>query len=163
MKRELMWRLLSGPQGGLLRQVGLAGNSVTQAGRAIQWMRSHYAEPIEIEILAGIASMNKTSFCRHFRAVTSMSRLRYQKHMRLHEARRRLAVTINHAATTDYEPGYQSAPQFNREYRRLFGMSPGQDRLRLQSMSRARLEDVTSGAEFSRGRALDHGTGPTLR
>ena len=89
-EREILWRLVNGEQGAMVRQLGLADSRMTQIGRAIGWIRSHYTETIRIEDLAAVAGMSITSFHRHFRSVTSLSPLQFQKQMRLDTARTRL-------------------------------------------------------------------------
>lgn len=87
LEREILWRLLTGEQGGTVRQIGLADSRLSQLSRAIRWIRAHYAETLRIEDLAQVAGMSASSFHRHFRAVTAMSPLQYQKQIRLQEAR----------------------------------------------------------------------------
>ncbi len=127
IEREILWRLINGPQGEMLRQIGLADSRTAQIGRAIRWIRSHYAEAIRIEELAGIAGMSVTSFHRHFRGVTSMTPIQYQKQIRLQTARSRLMTVAEDVAEVGFAVGYDSPSQFSREYRRLFGHSPGKD------------------------------------
>lgn len=133
IEREILWRLMSGDQGCLLRQLGLADSRMSQIGRSIKWLRSHYCEPMKIEDLAEIAGMSMTSFHRHFRAITAMSPLQYQKRIRLQEARTRLLTGKEDMATIGYKVGYESPSQFSREYKRQFGLPPGEDSGRLRS------------------------------
>jgi AraC-like DNA-binding protein len=132
VKREIHWRLLTGPQGGLVRQIGLAGSRVAIVSRAIEWVKDHYDEVIRIEELAAEVSMSVSSLNRHFRAATSLSPLQYQKQIRLQRARVRLLADPTDVAGTGHAVGYTSASQFTREYRRLFGVPPGEDAARLQ-------------------------------
>jgi len=134
-EREILWRLLCGEQGAMLRQIGLADSRLSQVGRAIGWIRKHYAEPLRIDQLASIAAMSLSSFHRHFRAVTSMSPLQYQKQIRLQEARARLMAEAGDVAAIGFGVGYDSPSQFSREYSRLFGVPPGRDSKRLRSLS----------------------------
>jgi len=134
-EREILWRLLCGEQGAMLRQIGLADSRLSQVGRAIGWIRKHYAEPLRIDQLASIAAMSLSSFHRHFRAVTSMSPLQYQKQIRLQEARARLMAEAGDVAAIGFGVGYDSPSQFSREYSRLFGVPPGRDSERLRSLS----------------------------
>src|SRR5216683_3160361 len=90
VKREILWRLLTGPQGATVRQIGLADSRLAHVARAIRWIRVHYDETLRVEELAALATMSASSFHRHFRAVTSMTPIQYQKQIRLHEARARL-------------------------------------------------------------------------
>ena len=133
LEREILWRLLRGEQGTLLRQIGLADSRLSQIARAVQWIRRHYAEALRVEQLAAVAGMSPSSFHRHFRAVTAMSPLQYQKQIRLQEARARLLASAHNAADVGYAVGYDSPSQFSREYRRLFGAPPGRDMARLRS------------------------------
>ncbi|MFK4443404.1 AraC-like DNA-binding protein [Caballeronia udeis] len=134
LEREILWRLLAGEQGGMVRQIGLADSRLSQISHAIRWIRSHYAETVATEDLAGLVSMSVSSFHRHFRAVTSMSPLQYQKRIRLQEARARLLAESGDVAAVGFEVGYDSPSQFSREYSRLFGAPPGRDVARLRSM-----------------------------
>jgi AraC-like DNA-binding protein len=127
LEREILWRLLTGEQGALVRQIGLQDGRLSRISRAIQWILRHYAESLRIEELAKIAAMSPPTFFRHFRAVTAMSPLQYQKAIRLHKARMRLIAKPQNVAAVGFEVGYESASQFSREYRRLFGAPPGQD------------------------------------
>lgn len=127
LERELLWRLLTGRQGALLRQIGLADGRLTQVSRAIRWIRSHYERKLRVEDLARIAGMSVTSFHRHFLRVTSLTPVQFQKQIRLHAARARLSAGAMSAAEVGYSVGYESASQFSREYRRLFGRPPGAD------------------------------------
>jgi AraC-like DNA-binding protein len=132
IEREILWRLINGAQGAMVRQLGLADSRRTQVARAIWWIRDHYAQSIRIEDLADIAGMSLTSFHRYFRGVTSLSPLQFQKQIRLHEARSRLLSSSQDVAAVGFTVGYESPSQFSREYRRLFGAPPGQDGERLR-------------------------------
>ncbi|HEY6494000.1 MAG TPA: AraC family transcriptional regulator [Trebonia sp.] len=132
VRREIHWRLLTGPQGGLVRQVGLADSGVAIVARAIAWIRDHYAEVIRVEDLAAEVGLSVSSLNRHFRAATAMSPVQYQKQLRLQRARIRLLADPADVAGAGHAVGYTSASQFNREYRRMFGAPPGQDAARLQ-------------------------------
>jgi AraC-like DNA-binding protein len=133
IKREILWRLVTGPQGAMVRQIGLADSTLTHVGRAIRWIREHHAEPLRVDDLAQLSRMSPTSFHRHFRAVTAMTPIQYQKRIRLHEARVLLVDRTLDVATVGYLVGYESTSQFSREYRRQFGRPPGQDAERLRS------------------------------
>jgi AraC-like DNA-binding protein len=135
IEREILWRLLNGDQGATIRQIGLADSHLSQIARAIRRIRAGYAESLPIAELAKIAGMSVTSFHRHFRAVTAMSPLQFQKQIRLQEARTRLIVDPHDVAAVGYAVGYDSPSQFSREYRRLFGTPPGRDAARLQSLA----------------------------
>ncbi|PLZ00858.1 AraC family transcriptional regulator [Burkholderia sp. WAC0059] len=131
IEREMLWRLVNGEQGPMVRQIGLADSRVAQIGRAIRWIREHYAEPLRIGELAARVGMSVTSFHRHFLRVTTLSPLQFQKQVRLQEARSRLLASQDVAAV-GFAVGYGSPSQFSREYRRLFGMPPGEDGERLR-------------------------------
>jgi AraC-like DNA-binding protein len=132
VRREIHWRLLTGPQGGLVRQVGLADSRVAVVARAIGWIKDHYAEVIRVDDLAAEVGLSVSSLNRHFRAATSMSPVQYQKQIRLQRARIRLLANPADVAGAGHAVGYASASQFTREYRRLFGAPPGRDAARLQ-------------------------------
>ena len=134
IEREILWRLLAGEQGAMVRQIGLADSRLSQISHAIRWIRSHYAETLTTEALAGLVGMSVSSFHRHFRAVTSMSPLQYQKRIRLQEARARLLAESGDVAAVGFEVGYDSPSQFSREYSRLFGALPGRDVARLRTV-----------------------------
>ncbi|MBB5139515.1 AraC-like DNA-binding protein [Thermocatellispora tengchongensis] len=133
IEREILWRMLTGPHGDMIRQVGLAGSSLSHVHRAIHWIRDNYAEPMRIEDLARLTGMSVSAFHRHFRAVTAMSPLQYQKRIRLQEARSLLVARAGDIAGVAHLVGYDSPSQFTREYRRLFGAPPGQDAARLRA------------------------------
>ncbi|HEY6792995.1 MAG TPA: AraC family transcriptional regulator [Trebonia sp.] len=132
VRREIHWRLLTGPHGGLVRQVGLADGRVAVVASAIAWIKDHYDEVIRVEDLAAAVGLSISSLNRHFRAATSMSPVQYQKQIRLQRARIRLLANPGDVAGAGHAVGYTSASQFNREYRRLFGAPPGEDAARLQ-------------------------------
>jgi AraC-like DNA-binding protein len=137
VEREILWRLLTGPHGAVVRQIGLADSGLAHVGRAIRWLRANYAEPVRVEDLARLAGMSSSAFHRHFRAVTAMSPLQFQKRIRLQEARTLLVARPDDVAGVGHLVGDDSPSQFNREYRRLFGAPPGQDAARLRSTSPA--------------------------
>ena len=130
-KREIFYRLLQGPQGGVLRQIVRADSRLSQVRRAVAWIRSHYDATLRIETLAELAGMSVPSFHRHFKAATAMSPLQYQKTLRL-QAARRLMIAEADAARAAYSVGYESASQFSREYARMFGAPPARDAERLR-------------------------------
>jgi AraC-like DNA-binding protein len=123
-EREILWRLLTGPRAATMRQVGLADSPLAHLARAITWIRGHYDQTLRIGELAGMASMSATSFHRHFRALTSMTPVQFQKQIRLQEARNRLLASPKDIAGAGYAVGYGSPSQFSREYRRMFGVPP---------------------------------------
>jgi AraC-like DNA-binding protein len=136
IEREIIWVLLNGAQGDTIREIGLADSDLTHVSRAIRWIRGNYAEPMRVDDLARLAGMSPSAFHRHFRAVTAMSPLQFQKRIRLQEARSLLVANPGDVAGIGHRVGYDSPSQFNREYRRLFGVPPGQD---------ARLNHLTHG------------------
>ena len=131
LEREILYRLLRGPQGGLLRQAARADSRLSQVRQAIGWIRDHYDKPIRVEALCDLAGMSAASFHRHFKAATAMSPLQYQKSLRLQQARR-LLVSSAEASRAGYAVGYESASQFSREYTRMFGLPPARDSVRLR-------------------------------
>ncbi|MFC6082991.1 AraC family transcriptional regulator [Sphaerisporangium aureirubrum] len=133
IEREILWRLLTGPYAGMVRQIGLADSGLSHVSRAIQWIRDNYPEAMRISDLARLAGMSTSAFHRHFRAVTAMSPLQFQKRIRLQEARSLLVGRPGDVAGVGHLVGYDSPTQFNREYRRLFGAPPGQDAARLRA------------------------------
>lgn len=132
LERELVWRLLTGPHGGAVRQIGLADSALTHVTRAIGWIREHFAEPMRVDELAALSHLSSSAFHRHFRAVTNMSPLQFQKVIRLQHARSLLATHGDDVAAIGHRVGYDSPSQFSREYRRLFGAPPGRDAQRLR-------------------------------
>ncbi len=135
LEREILWRLLTGEQGAMVRQIGLADSRLSQISRAIRWIRLHHAKPFRIEELAELAAMSPSSFHRHFRAVTTMSPLQFQKQIRLQAARARLLAEFEDVAAVGFSVGYDSPSQFSREYSRLFGAPPGRDVARLRTVA----------------------------
>lgn len=136
-ERELLYRLLQGPHGARIRQLAVAGSRLSQVRRAIEWIRADIARPLRVDALAAHAGMSAASFHRHFKAVTGLSPLQYQKQIRLQEARRRLLTSPGDVTSVALGVGYESTSQFTREYGRLFGLPPAKDaaRLRLASAS----------------------------
>lgn len=126
IEREILWRLLTGQQGGTIRQIGIAGSRLAHLARAIRWIRDHYDQKLSIADLAATAAMSPSSFHRHFLAVTSMTPLDYQKQLRLNEARMRLLTGDHDVAEVGFTVGYASPSQFSREFRRMFGIAPSQ-------------------------------------
>ncbi|NUP47865.1 MAG: AraC family transcriptional regulator [Catenulispora sp.] len=151
VRREIHWRLLNGPQADSVRQIGLADCGMSLIARAITWIKKHYDEAIRIDDLADQAGMSVSSFNRHFRAVTAMSPLQYQKQLRLQEARIRLIRTPHDVAAIGYAIGYNSPSQFSREYRRMFGASPSRDAIHLQVGAAVKEEEAASTRPFTAG------------
>ncbi|MBB3392309.1 AraC-like DNA-binding protein [Rhizobium sp. BK275] len=126
-EREILYRVLQGPQGWMLRDIAAPDSALSQVRLAIRWVREHYTEAIEVEKLAILASMSVSAFHRHFKAVTAMSPIQYQKRIRLLQARQLLIAQSGNASSVAYAVGYESASQFTREYARLFGQPPARD------------------------------------
>lgn len=132
VEQEILWRLLTGPQGAVARQIGLADSALAHVNKAIGWMRDNYADPVRMDDLARMSGMSVSAFHRHFRTVTAMSPLQFQKRIRLQQARSLLVTQPGDIAGVGHRVGYDSPSQFTREYRRLFGAPPGQDAARLR-------------------------------
>lgn len=127
LEHELMFRLLMGPHGGLLRQIAGADTRLSHIRQAMAWIRDHYTERLDFKAVAALAEMSVSVFYSRFKAVAAVSPLQYQKYIRLHEARRRMIANQAGAAEVGFAVGYESASQFSREYKRLFGAPPGRD------------------------------------
>ena len=127
IQREIIYRLLCGPEGARLRAIATSGDQSHRTARAISWIRDNYAKPIRVDDLAEIAGMGVSTLHHHFRVLTHMSPLQYQKQLRLHAARGRMLIEGLDASTVAFEVGYESVSQFNREYSRLFGQPPMRD------------------------------------
>ena len=127
VEREILYRLLTGEQARTLRQIALTDGKLGQVNRAIGWIKTHYREPFRAETVASEARMSSSALHHHFKAVTSMSPLQYQKRLRLQEARRLILGSSLDAAAAGFSVGYESPSQFSREYGRLFGAPPLRD------------------------------------
>lgn len=136
IRREIVWKLLHTEHGPLLSQLAFSNGHATRIGRTTSWIRDHFAETLSIAELAAKANMSIPSFHRHFKAVTSMSPVQFQKRVRLHEARRELSSASTISAVA-FDVGYQSISQFNRDYRRLFNLTPSDDAAMLRGTLRA--------------------------
>ena len=133
-EREILYRLLRDEANPKLREIALADSKLTQVNRAISWIKQNYREPLRIEDVAQEARMSPSALHAHFKAITTMSPLQYQKQLRLQEARRLILAGAFDAAAAGHRVGYSSASQFSREYRRLFGAPPARDIARLKAM-----------------------------
>lgn len=138
---EILYRLLGSPLGPLLRQFTLADTGAARVRAAAAWIAAHYREPLSIDLIAGVAHMSTATLHRRFKTATGMSPLRFQKQLRLQEARRQLIAGNTTAVLAAEAVGYASATQFNREYRRVYGLPPAQDAARV----RGRLADAGRG------------------
>lgn len=127
LQREIFYRVLTGPLGGQLRALASGDSSTLRVARAVDALTQRYAEPLRIEELASLAHMSPSSLHQHFKQLTSLSPLQYQKQLRLQQARRLMLAEGLDAAAAAHQVGYESPSQFSREYRRLFGMPPGSD------------------------------------
>jgi AraC-like DNA-binding protein len=132
VRREILYRVLKGEQGHRLRQIANASGHSTRVAKSIDWLRRNFTQPLRIEELAAQANMSASSFHEHFRAMTAMSPLQFQKQLRLQEARQILLAESLDAATAGHRVGYESPSQFSREYSRLFGAPPATDMRRLR-------------------------------
>ena len=139
--RELVYRLLLGAQGDRLRHIAVLGGQTHRMARTLKRLHRDFARALPVEALAEEIGMGVSSFHRHFKAVTGMSPLQFQKHLRLQEARRLLLMGDLDAATAGYRVGYNDASQFSREYKRLFGEPPMHDLERLRAGTRGRVSD----------------------
>ena len=135
IQREILYRLLVGDQGARLRQIASAGSQSHQIAQAIDWLQSHYTLPLRIEDLAAQVQMRPSTFHHHFRALTAMSPMQYQKRLRLNEARQLMLTERLDAATAAFQVGYESPSQFSREYLRVFGAPPLRDITSLRHMA----------------------------
>lgn len=127
MRREIIYRLLRSPVGKHLRAIATLGEQSNRTAKAVAWLKVNYSKPLRVEELASVAQMGVSTFHHHFRSLTAMSPLQYQKRLRLHVARVRMLTEGLDAASAAFEVGYESASQFSREYRRVFGLSPMRD------------------------------------
>lgn len=125
--RELHYWLLQGKHGAAIRRLGLPDGHAQRVGRAVALLRAEFAQPLPVDRLAAAADMSASSFHQHFRAMTSLSPLQFQKQLRLIEARRLMMSEGRSASGAAFAVGYESVPQFTREYRRMFGLPPGKD------------------------------------
>jgi AraC-like DNA-binding protein len=142
--REIHYRLLAGDQAGRLRQMVLADSQSQRIVKAIAWLKRNYARPLRIEAVARESHMSPSSLHHHFKAVTAMSPLQYQKQLRLQEARRLMLSETVDAATAGHRVGYESPSQFSREYSRLFGEPPVRDLARLRASLQGSPEEAVS-------------------
>jgi AraC-like DNA-binding protein len=127
IEQEILYRLLTGPFGPRLLQIAMTETPGNKVAQAIAWLRENFARPLRIEELAERVGMSDSSLHHHFKAVTAMTPMQYQKQLRLHEARRLMLMERMDVGTAGYSVGYQSPSQFSREYNRLYGLSPLKD------------------------------------
>jgi AraC-like DNA-binding protein len=132
-EREILYRLLRGEQSARMSQIACAESKLQQINRAIGWIKRNFREPFSVDVVAAEARMSASALHEHFRTVTGMSPLQYQKQLRLQEARRLMLCQAVDAAVAGHRVGYESSSQFSREYRRLFGAPPMRDIDRLRA------------------------------
>lgn len=140
IQREIIYRILQSSEGSRLRAIATQGEQSHRTAKAIAWIRVNYAKPVRVEDLAELAGMGVSTLHHHFRTLTAMSPLQYQKLIRLQAARGRMLMDGLDAASAAYEVGYESASQFNREYSRFFGQPPMRDVRALRSPGAAPME-----------------------
>jgi transcriptional regulator GlxA family with amidase domain len=131
-EREILYRVLQGPHGAMLRDIAMPDTALSRIRLAIQWIRNNFTSPLRVEMLADIAAMSASAFHRHFKAATAMSPLQFQKHIRLMKARMLLITGAQSAASVAFDVGYESPSQFSREYVRFFGLPPARDAIEAQ-------------------------------
>ncbi|AKJ99786.1 AraC family transcriptional regulator [Pseudomonas fluorescens] len=134
-QQEIFYRLLRGTQGQRLQEIAIPDTQTHRISRAIEWLNTHYAEPLSIDSLAQMINLSPSALHHRFKAVTAMSPLQYQKQLRLQEARRLLLADNSDVSSIGYKMGYESPSQFSREYSRLFGASPSKDIARLRAQA----------------------------
>jgi transcriptional regulator GlxA family with amidase domain len=144
IQREIIYRILRGPEGARLRAVATLGDQGHRTAKAVAWITANYAKPPHVEELAQMDSMGVSTLHHHFRMLTAMSPLQYQKHLRLQAARSLMLNNGLDAAFAAFEVGYESATQFNREYSRFFGQPPMRDIRALLFPDVPKLESVGS-------------------
>ncbi|MGE1114976.1 AraC family transcriptional regulator N-terminal domain-containing protein [Priestia megaterium] len=138
-KQEILYRVLQGPYGGTLEQMAVEGSYTYRIRDVIEHIMHNYDQSFRIEDLADIASMSVSSLHRHFKEVTAMSPIQFQKQIRLQEARRLLLAESTDAADVAFRVGYESPSQFSREYSRMFGLPPREDIKRLREKNNQRI------------------------
>lgn len=127
IQREILYRLLKGEQGPRLRNMAASGQNGYRVSKTIEWLKEHYKESMKVDEMASRAGLSVSAFHHHFRAMTAMTPLQYQKRMRLSEARRLMLTEHVDASRAAFQVGYESPSQFSREYSRMFGAPPMQD------------------------------------
>jgi len=135
IQREIIYRVLQGRVGARLRAVATLGDQSHRTAKAVAWIAANYAKPLRVEELAQLASMGVSTLHHHFRMLTSMSPLQYQKQLRLQSARSLMLNNGLDAASAAFEVGYESPTQFSREYSRFFGLPPIKDIRTIRSVT----------------------------
>ena len=142
--REIIYRVLRSAEGARLRAIATLGEQSHRTAKAISWITTNYAKPLRVEDLAEIAGMGVSTLHHHFRVLTALSPLQYQKQVRLQAARTRMLMDGLDAASAAFEVGYESASQFNREYSRFFGQPPMRDIRTLRAPNAPQFESAGS-------------------
>ena len=127
LQREIIYRLLQGPQGDRLRSVATLADQSYRTAKAVTWLRDNFKKALNVDELASMTGMSRSTLNHHFRGLTAMSPLQFQKQLRLHTARQKMLTDELDAASAAFEVGYESPSQFNREYKRFFGQPPMRD------------------------------------
>jgi AraC-like DNA-binding protein len=130
-EREILYRVLQGPHGWMLRDIAAPGTALSRIGVTIRWIRENFTSPLKVEALASMAALSISAFHRHFKAVTALSPLQYQKRVRLLHARALLIAGEGNTTSVAFGVGYESATHFSREYSRFFGLPPSKDSLQI--------------------------------
>jgi AraC-like DNA-binding protein len=134
-EREILFRVLQGPLGWMLRDIAMPETAISRIGVAIRWIRENFSAPLRVDDLAKMTALSVSAFHRHFKAVTALSPVQYQKHVRLLHARSLLLSGEGSATAIAFGIGYESPNQFSREYARQFGLPPLKDAARLRLLA----------------------------
>lgn len=137
LQREIFYRLLVGEQGSILRQIAVTGTQSQQIARTVFWLKANFSQPLRVDELAEMANMGTSTFHHHFRRITALSPLQYQKQLRLQEARRLMLTEHSDAASAAFQVGYESPSQFSREYSRLYGSPPARDIMTMRQQAKS--------------------------
>jgi AraC-like DNA-binding protein len=139
LQREIIYRLLLGPQGDRRRSVATLADQSYRTAKAVTWLRDNFKKTLNVDELASMTCMSRSTLNHHFRGLTAMSPLQFQKQLRLHTARQKMLTEELDAASAAFEVGYESPSQFNREYKRFFGQPPMRDIQALRACLRLRI------------------------
>ena len=142
---EILYRVLQGAQGWMLRDIATPDTALSRVRLAIEWIRMNFNKPMRVELLAEIATLSVSAFHRHFKTVTALSPLQFQKQLHLSQARSLLIAGGRGASHVGFEVGYESASQFSREYARFFGWPPAQDAARIRHALQLKTQAVRKG------------------